>query len=75
MSPYSPPSLSRVWIGAMIVFVAVLIAYSLIIIQQPILGIFPVLVIGVLYLIWRFLTAIEAIADALQRIADEREQN
>jgi hypothetical protein len=35
----------------------------------------PGLLAAALYLAWRFLVAVEAIADALQRIADRREQN
>ena len=33
------------------------------------------ILLGALYLSWRFVAAVEAIADALQRIAYQQEQN
>lgn len=50
------------------------IAYCLIIIQQVLLGVLPVILFAVVYVGWRFLVALEAVADAQQRLASERER-
>jgi hypothetical protein len=49
--------------------------YSLIIIQQILLGLLPGFVFLGGYVAWRFLSAFEAIADGLQRIADQQERD
>ena len=73
MSEWSRPQLSRpVIIGLSICYLFVL-AYSVVIAQQILLGVLIGAVFGVVYLGWRFLAAVEAIADALQRIARRRE--
>ena len=74
VTAYSPPSLSRLWQAVIGLFLVLLIGYALIIVHQPILGTFPVILLGFLYLGWRFLVATEAIADALQRLAHQRER-
>lgn len=75
MSGWSPPEISREWlVGVGVVYIA-LLGYSLVVVQQVLLlGLFPGLLLVSLYLLWRFLVAVEAIADALQRIAHQREQ-
>jgi len=73
MSAWSRPRLSRpVAVGLAICYLLVL-AYSVIIAGQILLGILIGAVFGTVYLGWRFLAAVEAIADALQRIARQRE--
>lgn len=69
MSHWSPPSLPRPWLAATGVLYALVLAYSLLVIQQLLVGVLFGLVPVSLYLLWRFLAAVEAIADALQRIA------
>lgn len=74
MSGHSPPSLSRKWLVRIVPYV-LLLAYSFFISQQPLRGIRLGITIVVIYLLWRFLVAVEAIADALQRFAQQREQD
>ena len=75
MSDWSPPSIPREWLAGIAVLYAVLLAYSLVVVQEVLLfGLFPGMALASLYLLWRFLVAVEAIADALQRIAHEREK-
>ena len=73
MAGWSPPSIPREWLfGIGFLYVAFL-AYAVLIAQQILLGVLVGLVIVSLYLGWRFLRAVEAIAEALQRLASERE--
>lgn len=74
MSGWSPPRPSNGQIAGIILVVVVIFAYSTIIAQQLLLGLFPALIIFVVYFVWRFLRAIEACADALQRIADNKSE-
>jgi len=75
MSEWSPPSVPRQWgVGIRLVY-ALVAVYSLMVIQQFLLGVvIPAVLIVSSYLLWRFLVAVEAIADALQRIARQREE-
>ena len=76
MSGWSPPSLSRRTVAAVVVGYVLIAAYSLVIAAQLLLGvILPGVVLLASYLLWRVLHAIEAIADALQRIADAQESD
>lgn len=75
MADYSPPSFSRKWFVGIVLLYVLLLAYSVLIVQQLLLGIIPGIAIGFFYLVWRFLVAVEAIADALQRLAQQREQD
>ncbi len=52
---------------------ALVMAYALLIVQQILLGLMVVTWLLGLYLLWRFLVALEALADAQQRIARQRE--
>lgn len=74
MSGWSPPKLSNGQIVGTVLVVVVILAYSIIIAQQLLLGVFPALFVFVLYFAWRFLRAIEACTDALQRIADTQSE-
>jgi len=74
MTDWSQPSLPRHWLIAIVVFYVLLLAYSIIIAGQLLLGILPGFVIVVLYFLWRGLVAVEAIADAQQRMASQREE-
>jgi len=75
MADWSPPSISRNWLIAIVVFYIAFLAYSIVIAGQLLLGIFPAFIIVFLYIIWRALAAVEAIADAQQRIASQQEEN
>jgi hypothetical protein len=76
MSGWSPPSPSRRTVAAIATGYVLIAAYSLVITAQLLLGvILPGVVLLGSYLLWRFLRAVEAIADALQRIADARESS
>lgn len=75
MSDWSPRTLPRSWVLAIGVVYACLFAYGLIIVGQVVLfGVVPLFLVGGGYFLWRFLTAVEAIADALQRLSRQREQ-
>ncbi|MFC7134872.1 MULTISPECIES: hypothetical protein [Salinibaculum] len=75
MSGWSPPSIPRQWLVIIGVLYVPLLAYSLVVVQEVVVvGLFPAFILVSLYLLWRFLSAVEAIADALQRIARQREQ-
>lgn len=50
-----------------------IIAYSVVIVQQVLLGVIAALLLSSLYFVWRFFVAIEAIADAQQRLAARAE--
>lgn len=73
MSGWSPPKPSNGQTVGVVFVVVVIIAYSTIIAQQLLLGLFPALFVLALYFAWRFLRAVEACADALQRIADNHQ--
>jgi len=75
MADWSPPSIPRSWLIAIVVFYIAFLAYSLVIAGQLLLGVFPAFIIVFLYIIWRVLAAVEAIADAQQRIASQQEEN
>ncbi|MCU4800696.1 hypothetical protein OB920_09970 [Halobacteria archaeon HArc-gm2] len=76
MSERSPSRLPSPWITAGIVVLWMAwVLYSLIIIQQILLGLLPGVVLLGGYVAWRFLSAFEAIADGLQRIADQQERD
>ena len=76
MSGWSPPSLSRRTVAAIATGYVLIAAYSLVIAAQLLLGVvLPGVVLLGSYLLWRFLRAVEAIADALQRIADAQESD
>ena len=51
---------------AIAILSALTILYSLIIAKRPLLGMTTVLLFVILYLFWRFVRAIESIADALE---------
>ena len=75
MSDWSPPSIPREWLAVVTVLYLLVLGYSLVVAQEVlVLGLFPGMALVSLYLLWRFLVAIEAIADALQRIARQREE-
>ncbi|MFC6615967.1 hypothetical protein ACFQAS_15375 [Halopenitus salinus] len=69
MAHWSSPALSRSWLGTIVVLYALILAYAIVIVGQLVLGVLPGLVLIVIYLFWRLVVAIEAIADAQQRMA------
>lgn len=72
MSEWSPPSRSRRWKVGVELLCIVVFGYALVL-GQFLLGVLAVVGVWLLYVLWRFLHATEAIADALYRIADQRE--
>ena len=72
MSDWSPPTLSRGQLAGIVVGLLAVAAYSLVIAQQLLLVIVPAVAVAVAYLVWRFVVAVEAIADALQRLAADK---
>ena len=72
MSDWSPPTLSRGQLAGIVVTLLAAAAYSLVIAQQLLLVVVPAAALLAVYLTWRFIIAVEAIADALQRIADHK---
>jgi hypothetical protein len=72
MSDWSPPTLSRGQLAGIVVGLLAVAAYSLVIVQQLLLVIVPAVAVAVAYLVWRFVVAVEAIADALQRLAADK---
>lgn len=74
MRSWSPPSLPRGLLSVIAGGYLFVAAYAVVIAQQLLLGVVvPGVVLLGSYLLWRFLRAVEAIADALQRIADAYE--
>lgn len=74
MADSSPPPIPRSWAATIIVLYVLFLLYSILLAGSPLLGLLPALIIIPLYLLWRFLVAIEAIADAQQRIAHQQDQ-
>lgn len=75
MPNWSPPSLSNRTAAFVGVLLVVVLFYALFVLQNVLLGLFPVFAVGAGYILWRLLAAIEAIADALQRLADAYERS
>lgn len=76
MSDWSPPSVPRKWAVSIGILYLLLIIYAVIVAQQLLLfGIVPGMILVSVYVLWRFFVAVEAIADALQRIAHQQEQD
>ena len=72
MSDWSPPTLSRGQLAGIVVGLLAVAAYSLVIVGQLLLVIVPAVAVVAAYLVWRFVVAVEAIADALQRLAADK---
>ncbi|WP_226012477.1 hypothetical protein [Halomicrobium salinisoli] len=72
MAGWSSPRPSPKAVAAGVVLYALVLAYALLIVQQVLLGILFGVFFAGLYFAWRLLRAIEAIADAQQRLADQR---
>ncbi len=63
-----PPSARGLQIG-LAVLAAFVLAYSVLVATEPLLGIVVVFLITGAYLAWRFVHAFERIADALEAVA------
>ncbi|MFB6141571.1 MAG: hypothetical protein ABEJ26_14180 [Halosimplex sp.] len=74
MSDWSPPSLSPTVVAGLAIGSVLLLAYALLIQGSLLLGLLPILLVGLGYLVWRAVAAVEAIADASQRIAEQLER-
>jgi hypothetical protein len=72
MADWSPPTVPRPWLVTAVVLYAAVVAYGVLIAGQLLLTVFPGLLVVGLYLLWRFVVAVEAIADAQQRLANHR---
>ena len=71
MSGYSSPTLSRGQLTGVVIGVLAVAVYSLVIAGQLLLVVYPAAVVIVLYFAWRFVRAVEVIADAQQRLAGD----
>lgn len=74
MSGWSPPTLSRGQLAGVVGGLLVVAAYSVVIAGQLLLVMFPIILMIVLYLAWRVVRAVEAIADAQQRLANDGDE-
>ncbi len=74
MTGWSPPSFSREWLFGIAALYVAFLAYTALIAQQILFGALVGVFLVTLYLAWRFLRAVEAIADAQQRLAHNREE-
>ncbi|WP_415380335.1 hypothetical protein [Halosimplex sp. TS25] len=54
---------------------AVVLAYAVFVQGSALLGLFPGLVVAGAYFLWRLLAALEAIADGVHRLADQRDRD
>jgi hypothetical protein len=72
MSSWSPPSISRSWLLGISIFYVLVLNYAVIIAGEILLGLLFGLLLVLLYLLYRFVAAVEATADALHRIARQR---
>lgn len=75
MSGWSPPSPSNRTVALVGGLLLAVLLYALLVVQNVLLGLFPVVAVGAGYIAWRLLVAIEAIADGLQRLAAARERS
>lgn len=73
MSGWSPPSPPVALLAGTTAVWLVLLVYAALVQGSILLGLLPGLGLAVLYVLWRFLVALEAIADGVHRIADARE--
>lgn len=64
MKNVTQTKLSARWLAGILALYAVVFAYSILIAQQLLIAILFGVVLIFLYILWRFLIAIEAIADA-----------
>lgn len=69
MSEWSPPTLPRPWLAGIALLYVLLLGYLLVVLQQPLIGVVLGVFLASIYLVWRFLVALEAIAEAQQRLA------
>lgn len=74
MPDWSPPAIPRSVIAVVCLVLLVELAYAVLIRGSILIGVLPGLVLVVAYVVWRFLVAFEAIAVALHRLADERQE-
>ena len=75
MSGWSPPAPPRALLAGTAVVWAVFFAYMVLIQASVLLGLLPGVLVVTTYVLWRFLVALEAIADGVHRIADQRERD
>lgn len=74
MANWFPPSLPRTWLATIVVLYALILAYSIVVAGQLLFGVVSGLVLIAIYLFWRFIVAVETIADAQQRMADQNDE-
>lgn len=75
MSGWSPPAVPRTWLAGIALLYALLLGYLILVVHQILLGVVVGILLASIYLVWRFIVAVEAIADAQQRIAHQREED
>jgi hypothetical protein len=73
MSGWSPPAPSNALVAGAGVVLLSWLAYAILIQGAILIGLLPGTLVVAAYVLWRFLVALEAIADGVHRIADQRE--
>jgi len=73
MSGWSPPAPSNALVAGVGVLLLLWLVYAILIQGSILIGLLPGTLIVAAYVVWRFLVALEAIADGVHRIADQRE--
>lgn len=73
MAGWSPPSLPRELLVGLAVVYALLFLYVVFVQGSLLVVALPSAVFVVAYVVWRFLVALEAVADGVYRIADQHE--
>jgi hypothetical protein len=74
MSGWSPPSPSPVLLALAGVGFFVVLGYAVLVQGAILIGLLPGVLVVAAYVLWRFLVALEAVADGVHRIADQRER-
>lgn len=73
MSDWSPPTIPLRVLPVIVVLYAAVVLYAVIVVQRLLLAALVGLLFATAYVAYRLLMAVEAIADAQQRMADREE--
>lgn len=74
MDQATPPRPSPRAVAAVAVVCLAILVYATLALGNPLVGLFPAFAALVCYVGWRFLLAVEGMADGLQRLAAVRER-
>jgi len=73
MDRASPPRLTPRTVALLGTLSLAFLVYAVLAMGNPLVGLFPAVLLVAAYATWRFLLAVEAMGDGLQRIADALE--